>query len=65
LTILLNGRPHAAPDAVTLAALLAGLGYTGGFAVAVNREFVPRSQYAETSVRPGDEVEVLTARQGG
>jgi sulfur carrier protein len=65
MTILLNGQPHSLADSVTLAELLAGLGYATGFAVAVNREFVPRSRYVETTVRPGDEVEVLTPRQGG
>jgi sulfur carrier protein len=65
MTITLNGEPHALQGRVTLAELLSRLGYTSGFAVALNREFVPRSDYASTEVRPGDELEVLTPRQGG
>ena len=38
---------------------------TRGIAVAVNGEVVPRSTWAETAVRAGDRVEVLTAAQGG
>ena len=36
-----------------------------GIAVAINFEVVPRSQWAETQVNEGDEIEVITARQGG
>jgi sulfur carrier protein len=36
-----------------------------GIAIAVNMELVPRSMWAQTSVQEGDEIEVITARQGG
>jgi len=36
-----------------------------GIAVAVNAEVIPRSVWHETLVAAGDEVEVLTAAQGG
>jgi sulfur carrier protein len=36
-----------------------------GVAVAVNGEVVPRSTWAARSLADGDEVEVLTAAQGG
>jgi sulfur carrier protein len=36
-----------------------------GIAVAVNGEVVPRSAWATTTVAAGDQVEVLTAAQGG
>lgn len=35
------------------------------FAVAVNRCFVPRSQYANTLLNEGDIVETMTPMQGG
>lgn len=34
-------------------------------AVAVNRQFVPRSRYAEVRLQDGDEVELLSPMQGG
>jgi sulfur carrier protein len=34
-------------------------------AVAVNGEFVPRSQHAETKIGEGDSVEILSPQQGG
>ena len=36
-----------------------------GIAVALNMEMVPRSLWDETKVNSGDELEVITARQGG
>ena len=36
-----------------------------GIAVAVNWSVVPRSTWEGTTVKSGDEIEVITARQGG
>ncbi len=36
-----------------------------GIAVARNGEVVPRSQWSRTFLEPGDEVEILSAVQGG
>ena len=35
------------------------------FAVAINRTFVPRSEYLSRRLAEGDEVEIVTPRQGG
>jgi len=65
--IRVNGQdePLAAD---TLAALLADKAVdTGqrGIAVAVNGAMVPRAAWAQTTLRPGDSVEIVRARQGG
>ena len=36
-----------------------------GIAVARNAEVVPRGRWAETALEPGDDIEILTAVQGG
>ncbi|MEM7036712.1 MAG: sulfur carrier protein ThiS [Bacteroidota bacterium] len=36
-----------------------------GIAVAINWSVVPRSQWTDTTLKAGDEVELITARQGG
>ena len=49
-----------------LDALLGELEYEGShFAIAVNYDVLPRSRWAETSLKPGDEIEIITPRQGG
>lgn len=52
----------------TLAELLAERGYddtTRAFACAVNRRFVPRAQWGQTPLQPGDAVEVVSPVVGG
>jgi sulfur carrier protein len=47
-------------------ALLRELDYEGThFAIAVNYDVVPRSRWAETALNNGDEIEIITPRQGG
>lgn len=47
-------------------ALLAELEYEGThFAIALNFDVLPRSQWAQTALKPGDEIEIITPRQGG
>jgi len=66
-TITVNGRPCALP-AQPVSELLGALGHDRsrtGIAVAINDEVVPRSQWAERRVLPGDRVEIVGAEQGG
>ncbi|MBB6523176.1 sulfur carrier protein ThiS [Pseudoteredinibacter isoporae] len=35
------------------------------FAVALNAQFIPRSQYADTALQEGDDLELLVPMQGG
>ncbi len=47
-------------------ALLAELDYEGThFAIALNYDVVPKSRWADTQLKAGDEIEIITPRQGG
>ena len=47
-------------------ALLSELEYEGThFAIALNFDVLPRSQWAQTALQTGDEIEIITPRQGG
>ena len=47
-------------------ALLAELEYEGShFAIALNYDVLPRAKWAETPLKNGDEIEIITPRQGG
>jgi sulfur carrier protein len=62
----LNGEPHELPDGATVADAVAALtDQASGVAAAVNGDVVPRGSWAATSLRDGDQVEVVTAVQGG
>lgn len=66
ITIHLNSEKIAYTHKVTLLELLDGKGYkTGCFAIAVNRQFVPRGQYEITQLQDGDQIDVVTPMQGG
>ena len=46
--------------------LLGELEYEGThFAIALNFDVLPRSRWAETALQTGDEIEIITPRQGG
>ena len=46
--------------------LLSELEYEGThFAIAVNYDVLPRSRWAQTPLNNGDEIEIITPRQGG
>jgi sulfur carrier protein len=47
-------------------ALLGELEFEGTHvAIALNYDVVPKSRWAETSLKHGDEIEIITPRQGG
>ncbi|SDP76900.1 sulfur carrier protein [Arthrobacter sp. ok909] len=78
MNITLNGKTHAVGAKASLATLVsqvtgrelaangqAGDGQRLGVAVARNSEVVPRSQWHSTALAEGDDIELVTAIQGG
>jgi sulfur carrier protein len=65
MELIVNGERRAV-GANRIPALLEELGYEGEFlAVAVNRDVVRRGRWPEIELADGDEIEVVTPRQGG
>ena len=66
MQIVLNGRPRAIDDGMSVAALLDALSLPPRrVAVERNRQIVPRRQYAETILGDRDELEIVTLVGGG
>jgi sulfur carrier protein len=64
--VKLNGEPRDLPDGATLAEAVGQVtGLATGVAAAVNGDVVPRGTWAAAPLRDGDQVEVVTAVQGG
>ena len=64
--VRLNGEPRELPDGTSLAEAVAGLTPAAtGVAAAVNGDVVPRGSWTCTPLADGDQVEVVTAVQGG
>ena len=65
MRVIVNGEPREIESA-SLDALLRELDYEGShFAIAMNYDVVPKSRWAETALSTGDEIEIITPRQGG
>jgi sulfur carrier protein len=66
MNVRVNGEQRSLPDDATVGDVVASLaGASRGVAVALDGEVVPRSEWAGTRLRDGQDVEVLRAVQGG
>ncbi|MDQ0030287.1 sulfur carrier protein ThiS [Arthrobacter bambusae] len=78
MNIKLNGADHTLSDDASVTTVVSHItgrvvdssgqaadGRKIGVAVARNSEVVPRSQWAATALAEGDELEIVTAVQGG
>jgi sulfur carrier protein len=65
MRVIINGEAREIA-AMSVDALLGELDYEGThFAIAVNYDVLPKSQWANTQLKAGDEIEIITPRQGG
>ncbi len=65
MRVTVNGESREV-SSVSVDALLGELEYEGThFAIALNYDVVPKSRWAETELKAGDEIEIITPRQGG
>ncbi len=66
ITVYMNGAARQLVNNCRIAALIDALGYTGKrIALEKNGEIVPRSQYAEHTLKEGDKLEIVVAVGGG
>ena len=78
MNIILNGNPHTVADGASITTLVSQVtgrplapngqatdGRKLGVAVAHNARVVPRSQWFGTALADGDDIELVTAVQGG
>jgi sulfur carrier protein len=66
MLVIINGEPHQVTGQLSLAQAVALLTSSqAGLAAAVNGDVVRRAAWNATPLTDGDEVEVLTAVQGG
>jgi sulfur carrier protein len=65
MNVLINDNPKTLPEGATLADAIASIEAKPPFAAAVNRQFVPRSNYASHALHPDDCIEVIRPVTGG
>lgn len=65
MEILLNGDPHSIEQSCTIESLIASLELDGKFAIEINKNIIPRSEYRSTRLHAGDNIEIVNAIGGG
>jgi sulfur carrier protein len=65
LTVHINGKSFDLPASATLADAVALMGLKPPFAAAVNRQFIPNTQYHDTPLSNADQVDLIAPVTGG
>ena len=65
-SIMLMDKKIVIAENESLDQVLSSNGYTGTyFAVAINRQFIPRIRYMTTLLMDGDHIDIISPMQGG
>ncbi|MER2491409.1 sulfur carrier protein ThiS [Catenovulum sediminis] len=65
MNVTINGQPAEFSDGLSLLDVVVQHGAQAPFALAVNGQFIPKSQHAETQIKTQDSIEILSPVQGG
>lgn len=65
IQVRINQALHTLAAGATLADAVAKAAIQPPFAAAVNLQFVPRGQYAQHTLAPGDQIELIAPITGG
>lgn len=66
MKLRVNGEEQDFPSDISLKELISQMGLTDlRFAVAINREVIPRSELFKVEIKDGDDIEIVHAVGGG
>ncbi len=66
MTIILNGQPHPISGEISITEFLTSLGLSGKpVVVELNQNAILPRLFAETIIRPNDQIEIVTLAAGG
>lgn len=65
MKVLINQTPCELPEGATLAQAVAASQVEPPFAAALNLQFVPKTQYDQTPLTEGDQIELIAPVVGG
>lgn len=65
MRVIINHTPHDLPPGATVADAAQAMRAQPPYAVAVNLQFVPKTQHATTVLQPNDAVEIIAPVTGG
>jgi sulfur carrier protein len=65
MEVILNGAPHNIDHPCTIEGLIQSLQLDGKFAIEINQNIIPRSEYLNTELHAKDNIEIVQAIGGG
>lgn len=65
MKVIINKQEHVLHAGATLLDAIAAIAAKPPFAAAVNTRFVPKTQYAQQTLREGDRIEIISPVTGG
>ncbi|WAJ69343.1 sulfur carrier protein ThiS [Catenovulum adriaticum] len=65
MNIIINGQPIELPQTQSLIQVVENFGAVKPFALAVNGQFIPKSQHLVYELNEGDAIDILSPVQGG
>ena len=65
MEVILNGEPHTIDQTCSINELVDSLQLDGKFAIELNQNIVPRSEFIDTRIQAGDKIEIVQAIGGG
>ncbi len=65
MKVLLNGSSHSVKDNCSVDTLIENLDLNGKYAIEINQNIIPRSEYGNKKINNGDKIEIVQAIGGG
>ena len=65
MKVLLNGSSYSVENNCSVYSLIKNLDLNGKYAIEINQNIIPRSQYTDKKINSGDKIEIVQAIGGG
>jgi len=65
MKVLLNGSSYSVKNNCSVDSLIKNLDLNGKYAIEINQNIIPRSQYSNKRINNGDKIEIVQAIGGG
>ena len=65
MKVLLNGSSYSVENNCSVDSLIKNIDLSGKYAIEINQNIIPRSQYSTKQVSNGDKIEIVQAIGGG
>ena len=65
MEVIINGEPYSLDQDCNIDKLISTLQLDGKFAIELNQNIIPRSEFINTQLQQGDKVEIVQAIGGG